>query len=89
MPTLISLFSGAGGLDVGLEQAGFDTVAATDFDEDCVSTLLVNQQKQVPVDGRPECSHLDGAKVLNAHVADLTGSDLAPGELERGSDAWR
>lgn len=30
--TCISLFSGCGGLDVGLEKAGFDILAATDFD---------------------------------------------------------
>ncbi len=30
--TCISLFSGCGGLDLGLQQAGFDILAATDFD---------------------------------------------------------
>lgn len=78
MPTLISLFSGAGGLDVGLEQAGFDTVAVTDFDEDCVRTLLENQQKRVAVKGRPGHFHLDGAEVVQADVAEVSGSDLVP-----------
>ncbi len=85
MPTLISLFSGAGGLDIGLEQAGFDTVAATDFDEGCVRTLLENQQKRVPVDGRPGCFHLDGTKVVQADVTGLSGSDLVP---EDAGDGW-
>jgi DNA (cytosine-5)-methyltransferase 1 len=85
MPTLISLFSGAGGLDVGLEQAGFDTVAATDFDDDCARTLLANQHKRVPVKGRPGHVHLDGAKVVQADVADLRGADLVP---EGADDDW-
>lgn len=39
----ISLFSGAGGLDIGVEKAGFDIVYATDFDETCCETLMMNR----------------------------------------------
>jgi len=85
MPTLISLFSGAGGLDVGLEQAGFETVTATDFDEDCVRSLFVNQGRKVPVVGRPGHFHLEGTKVVHADVADLSGVDLVPEGLP---DDW-
>lgn len=40
MPKVISLFSGAGGLDYGLEAAGFAFGAGVEMDVDCVSTLL-------------------------------------------------
>jgi DNA (cytosine-5)-methyltransferase 1 len=36
---MVSLFSGAGGLDLGLEAVGFSTVLATDIDEHSCATL--------------------------------------------------
>jgi DNA (cytosine-5)-methyltransferase 1 len=38
----ISLFSGAGGLDCGLNQAGIKTVASVELDAHCISTLKEN-----------------------------------------------
>lgn len=39
----VSLFSGGGGLDLGLEQAGWDCLYAVDSDRDSVETLRANQ----------------------------------------------
>jgi DNA (cytosine-5)-methyltransferase 1 len=38
----ISLFSGAGGLDLGIERAGFRTVAAVEWNEDAADTMAKN-----------------------------------------------
>ncbi len=43
-PQVISLFSGAGGLDYGLEAAGFETAVALEFDHDCCETLRANRR---------------------------------------------
>ena len=40
---LISLFSGAGGLDYGFEAAGFQTSVAVEFDRHCCKTLRYNR----------------------------------------------
>jgi DNA (cytosine-5)-methyltransferase 1 len=38
MPTAIDLFSGAGGLSIGLEEAGFETVFAVEYDANACDT---------------------------------------------------
>ena len=40
---LISLFSGAGGLDLGFERAGFDIVIANEFDKGIWDTYEHNK----------------------------------------------
>jgi DNA (cytosine-5)-methyltransferase 1 len=45
---VISLFSGAGGLDLGVEQAGFRTVAAVEWDEDAADSMEKNRNAYFP-----------------------------------------
>jgi DNA (cytosine-5)-methyltransferase 1 len=60
-PKVISLFSGAMGLDLGLHKAGFDTAVANEVDEDCVRTMRFN---------RPDMP------VIDRSVTDVTGREL-------------
>lgn len=39
---VVSLFSGAGGMDLGFKQAGFDIIWANDFEKDAVETYKYN-----------------------------------------------
>lgn len=50
-PKVISLYSGAGGLDIGLKQAGFDVRVALDFDHDSCETLRVNFKDTAVIEG--------------------------------------
>ena len=41
-PHALSLFAGAGGLDIGVDRGGFKTCCAVDLDPHCASTLRLN-----------------------------------------------
>jgi DNA (cytosine-5)-methyltransferase 1 len=69
-PTAIDLFAGAGGLSVGLEQAGFDVVGAVEYDAIHMATHEYN---------------FPGVAHLCASVSDISGSDiLGKVRLKRG-----
>lgn len=44
----VSLFSGAGGLDLGIEAAGFSTLAAVEWDHDAADTMEKNAPTHFP-----------------------------------------
>lgn len=72
--SLVSLFAGAGGLDAGLEQAGFTTVLAIDNDPDATETLRAARAARLPIgDGR---TYLGEAKIETADITRLTKDRL-------------
>ena len=86
VPSVVSLFAGAGGTDVGLERAGWHTAIATDLDAGCLDTLRKAQAAKIPVRGRTGVHHLEGARLEAADIRDLSASDLRPADA---SSDWR
>lgn len=44
--TAVSLFSGAGGMDIGVQQAGFDVLACVELDPNCCNTLRAAAERE-------------------------------------------
>lgn len=85
-PSVVSLFAGAGGTDVGLERAGWRTALATDIDAACMATLDAAKQARILVEGQEDATYLRGAALKIADVRDISGEDLKP---EGASVDWR
>ncbi len=84
MPELVSLFSGLGGLDLGLEAAGWECVFATDIDPRAIESLQANQGYRLPSGAR----FLQNAKIERADIRDLAGAEvLARAGRRRGEIA--
>jgi DNA (cytosine-5)-methyltransferase 1 len=50
-PNVVSLYSGAGGLDIGFMQAGFNIALALDFNHDSCETLRTNFKETPVIEG--------------------------------------
>lgn len=69
----ISLFSGAGGLDLGVEAAGFTTRLCTDVDDFSCKTLLLNKEKQ-QADGQK--GFLAEAKIVRGDIKEYSTQQI-------------
>lgn len=67
----ISLFSGAGGLDLGLERSGWKGLYASDWESDAVATLLKNQGRRIKGGKFAEF-----AEITHRDVRDLTAREI-------------
>ena len=72
----VSLFSGAGGLDIGLERAGFEAVSLCEIESVFCRTLSANQG-WAHGDAR---KYLSNATIVNTDIRDVRAEDLSNGK---------
>jgi len=75
-PKIISLYSGAGGLDYGFEAAGFDTAVSVEMDHQCCETLRANRDWAVierDIMEAPSAEILEAGKLKKGEAAMLIG----------------
>jgi len=76
-PNLVSLFTGAGGLDLGLEQAGFAIKACVEWEHDRCETLRLNRSRW-PVIGA-DIRHIKGEDIISFGGLEKGEVDLMSG----------
>jgi DNA (cytosine-5)-methyltransferase 1 len=76
-PRVISLFSGAGGIDYGLEAAGFETATTLELDADCCETLRRSRPQWSVIEG--SIFDIESARILAAGRAKRGDVDLLVG----------
>ncbi|MBP6964995.1 MAG: DNA cytosine methyltransferase [Armatimonadetes bacterium] len=81
---VLSLFSGAGGLDLGLEMAGFDTVACVEIDPDCRATLAHNRPHWALASGCGESVKGDIRAITPEHLLEVGGLEIGEPALVVG-----
>ena len=75
--TAISLFSGAGGMDIGVQQAGFNILSCLELDKNCCETLRENISRQ----GRNTVVYEGDIKQFTPEQI-LDDLDYKPGEVD-------
>jgi DNA (cytosine-5)-methyltransferase 1 len=76
-PTIISLFAGAGGLDIGMKQAGYHVAVALDFDHDSCETLKTNFKDSAVIEG--DITQVSTEQILEAGGLKVGEVDLLIG----------
>lgn len=69
----ISLFSGAGGMDIGIDRAGFKTLCAIEADPHCTATLRQNANRKKVI-WQTDIRVIDPARVME--ILELKAGDL-------------
>ena len=77
----VSIFTGAGGLDIGFEQAGFSIVSAVESHPMYCETITYNQSSHISIPGTSRF-YFDGTLLFNEDITNIDGNQLANGNKD-------
>lgn len=77
--TAVSIFTGAGGLDIGIEQSGFDVVSALEIHPKYSDTIKLNKSKKIPIPSNPTSSYFKNTLIINDDIANVSAAQLKNG----------
>ena len=69
---IVSFFSGAGGLDLGLERSGLKAISLVELEKVFCDSLFSNKDWK-HIDGR---CYFEDSNIINANLNDIQPSDL-------------
>lgn len=70
-PRALSLFTGAGGLDIGFHQMGFNIVACIEIEEVFCKTLELNRGRYLPEDCKIICEDIRHIDPVDLHIGPI------------------
>ncbi len=73
---VVSLFTGAGGLDIGLEESGFHTAVCVENDEDCRETLRFNRPEWKLFEESVKIERNRKTKRIPGDIRDISADEL-------------
>lgn len=80
-PKAISIFTGAGGLDMGFERAGFSIVSALELHPKYCETIKENQARMIKIPGTDR-TYFQNTVIFNDDICNVSGHHIACGESE-------
>ena len=76
--TAVSIFTGAGGLDIGFERAGFSVVSANEIHPNYCETIRVNQSRSINIQ-RTNATYFSDTQIINDDIKNVTSKQLMNG----------
>lgn len=71
----VSIFTGAGGLDIGFEKAGFSTISAVEIHPKYCETIVKNRDKKIRISNSKRF-YFENTQIINADISTVKGSEL-------------
>lgn len=78
----VSIFTGAGGLDIGFEKAGFETISTLEIHPRYCETIEKNKGKKIAISNGEKRTFFERALILNNDIANVSATQLLNGETD-------